>query len=494
MLDTNVYIDMFVSRNGNHKPETYKNLKDLLDTGEISLLVPQIVIAETFRHVDSEIEKLQNNIKEAKKLLNNIYWVNSTVELEKFDSFLNPAKENIKALVEEFKRNKNEYKKEFRKRLNQLFYHDNSIILKENEEIMYKANQRGLYKKRPFHFNKPNKDSLPDSVIIETLINIKSCADLEIDLIVFISTNPKDFSVDEKENREKLHDDILKDIRKNGLSEKVKYSTLFTKTLLEVFSKEIKDANLTIQFEAESKLENARYVEEWRASQIETCRESGGLPSLSADYEEILADQREIKEFMYLLQRMTQKLTEPVDLYDENYEELRVTLKSKRTIIKKDPLIKLIFPIGDKLNEDELANIITSRTDIQINEDFKSNIVFSEVLNFNSTLLKFKDFDNNSYSVAVENDLSPQDGGEDTLLLAFKKNENVIVRGEFKIQYGFLEFNEDLNVGDSQEFQIDSDIEKLSGELEIIVNKIVGEIEEKDNGLKGVLEELQQWK
>ena len=62
MLDTNIYIDMVVSRNGSHKADSYYQLKKLLDYGQIRLLVPKIVITEVFRHIDNDIDKVGHYI------------------------------------------------------------------------------------------------------------------------------------------------------------------------------------------------------------------------------------------------------------------------------------------------------------------------------------------------------------------------------------------------------------------------------------------------
>ncbi|AUN14324.1 PIN domain-containing protein [Paraclostridium sordellii] len=62
MLDTNIYIDMVVSRNGSHKADSYYQLKKLLDYEQIRLLVPKIVITEVFRHIDNDIDKVGHYI------------------------------------------------------------------------------------------------------------------------------------------------------------------------------------------------------------------------------------------------------------------------------------------------------------------------------------------------------------------------------------------------------------------------------------------------
>lgn len=67
MLDTNIYMDMVVARNGSHKADSYYQLKKLLDYGQIKLIVPKIVITEVFRHIDNEIGKVGLPLTRLKK-------------------------------------------------------------------------------------------------------------------------------------------------------------------------------------------------------------------------------------------------------------------------------------------------------------------------------------------------------------------------------------------------------------------------------------------
>ena len=65
----------------------------------------------------------------------------------------------------------------------------------------------------------------------------------------FVSRNPVDFSA--KEDNNLLHNDILSDIEARGMTNRIKYSTLFTKTLLQDFKDEIESVGLTEELEAE---------------------------------------------------------------------------------------------------------------------------------------------------------------------------------------------------------------------------------------------------
>ncbi len=492
MLDTNIYIDMVVSRNKAHKPESYKNLKDLLDTGEIRLLVPKIVINETLRHFDDEIEKLESKAKSIKKILKSTYWLNNTVELEKFNSLLKPAKESIDKLIHEFSLNKDTYKEDFKNRLNLLFYHNNSIILEETEEIMLKANQRSLYKKRPFHYNEPTKDSFPDAIIIETLINIKSFQNLDVDSIVFISRNPKDFSANLESNREVLHDDILNDLRDNDLLNKVTYSTLFTKTLLDEYREEIVNAGLILQFEEEANYEKEMVIEEIEFNQLEHYRELGGLPSLTADYEEILSKDSEIEKFMNLLQNIQQNLSCVADSYNEIFSELQELFESKKEAISTNPLAQLLCSSTTDFTQDEIFNVLCSINNIQLNENFEDSIYFSDGFSLNNTLLEFIDLYKNQYSVMVTGNLTPEDSGMDILSVELIKNREKYLEGSIDLHYGFLRF-EDGQAGEGQKEQINSYFYPVTKKLEEIEDYIVTEINDKISLIEEIINQLNEW-
>ena len=322
MLDTNIYIDMVVSRNGSHKADSYYQLKKLLDYGEIRLIVPKVVITEVFRHIDNEIDKVGQSINEIKRRANNLYWINHNQELEKFNQILNPAKTSINRLVDEFDENSEEYKIEYRELLNKLYINDNCFIVEENQDIVFKAMQRSIYKKRPFHYGgKDNdKDSTADAIIIESLINIKSLIDINNeDYIYFISRNPADFSVDKSQNRNVLHEDILSSIRDKGMSDNVKYSTLFTNTLLEEFKEEIESAGLTEELEAEAEYERKLEIQESYELQDDYERESVGLSSLSTDYELVISEKDSIISFIELMEEIREEIRGKCEEYCDKY-------------------------------------------------------------------------------------------------------------------------------------------------------------------------------
>ena len=69
LLDTNIIIDMVVDRRDLIGSKVVDDFIQLLDYGEIRLIVPEIVRTETFRHLDEEFDNVEKTIKDAQSLM-----------------------------------------------------------------------------------------------------------------------------------------------------------------------------------------------------------------------------------------------------------------------------------------------------------------------------------------------------------------------------------------------------------------------------------------
>lgn len=500
MLDTNIYIDMVVSRNGSHKADSYYQLKKLLDYGQIRLIVPNIVITEVFRHIDNEIDKVGRSINEIKRRANDLYWINHNEELEKFNKILNPAKLSINKLVGEFEKNSKEYKTEYRELLNKLYTNENCFIVEENQDIVFKAMQRSVYKKRPFHYGgKDNdKDSTADAIIIESLINIRSLIDISNeDYIYFISRNPVDFSVDKSQNKNVLHEDILSSIQEQGMSDKVKYSTLFTNTLLQEFREEIEAVGLTEELEKEAEYERRLAIQESHDLQDDYERESAGLLSLSTNYEEVISELDSVVKFMELIKEVKAEIRSKCEEYFDKYYELQELVENKdldelNQIINSNPLLQVF--IDDCEEEDEIKDTIKSLIELKIGEedyaDFVEEFKADDYFSINDTLLTFSDGLKNKYKLITSGFLNPRNDGEDTIYLSLYKNDRVIQESEINIYYGFINFNDDGNVDDGAKEQILVNIDNLLIELVQIKESIFTDLEIKINKFQNMIKIL----
>lgn len=261
-LDTNVFINMIVSRDRGHKPESYDNMMKLLNYGEIRLVLPEIIITEVERNLEREVEKTYKKLNEVKKKIKDLYWINKVKEMERFEELKKSVTSNINQLKKQYELNKDVYLQDAKSLLNEIFYHSNTIIIKETDEVIKKAYRRQLYKKKPFNAN--GKDSLADAVIIESLISFISEKDKK-DELIFISNNKADFSSDSDENI--LHKDIQEDIDKVNLGEQFHYSLYFTQTLVTRFEEETDNAGikelLMIEAEYEEEFERVLIDNKW---------------------------------------------------------------------------------------------------------------------------------------------------------------------------------------------------------------------------------------
>lgn len=497
MLDTNIYIDMVVSREGSHKADSYYQLKKLLDYGQIRLIVPKIVITEVFRHIDNEIDKVGHSINEIKRRAKNLYWINHSEELEKFNRILNPAKLSINSLVDEFDKKSEEYKVEYRELLNKLYTHENCFIVEENQDILFKAMQRSVYKKRPFHYGgKDNdKDSTADAVIIESLINIKSLININNeDYIYFISRNPADFSVDKGKSKDVLHEDILSSIQEQGISGNIKYSTLFTNTLLQEFKDEIDEAGLTEELEAEAEYERMLLIQESYELQDDYERESVGLSSLSTNYEDVISELSDVVNLVQSIEEVTEEIRCKCEEYGDKFYELEELVQNKdlgqlNNIINSNSLLKIL--VDDCQNEDELKYIIKDLIELKIGEEdyanFGDEIKVKDYFSINDTLLTFNDGLKNEYRLISSGFLNPTNDDEDTIYLKLYKNNRVIQEGEINIYYGFITFNDYGNVDDGAEEEISISIDEIVSRLVEIKENILIELDIKINKFENMI-------
>ncbi|MEC0296469.1 PIN domain-containing protein, partial [Peribacillus frigoritolerans] len=317
MIDTNIYIDMIVARNKSHKPESYYNLTKLLDYGEIRLIVPKIVITEVFRHMENEVNKIGNVINGIKSNINSLYWVNNVKEIDQFKQNLKPVKKGVNDLTEEFEKNKQKYKENSKELFNKIFQHENTIIIDETENIVFKATQRSVHKLRPFHYGK-DKDSIADSIIIETLINIEDLMAFNSDdSIYFLSRNTEDFSAEDDNNL--IHKDIKSSLESKQIQDRIHYRIFFTKTLLEDFKDETEHVGLIEDLEAEEKWEKERLIQESIDYEVQLLREAGGLSSLSTDHEEKIAERDEVIEMLDNIQEFKSEFINEYEAYSDLY-------------------------------------------------------------------------------------------------------------------------------------------------------------------------------
>lgn len=98
LLDTNIIMDIIFDRKKGISGDIISKFIQLLNSGEVRLVVPEIVIQETFRNVDKQIADIKNQIDISKREINKILSV-QTVENGKIE--LNERKEKALNLLED---------------------------------------------------------------------------------------------------------------------------------------------------------------------------------------------------------------------------------------------------------------------------------------------------------------------------------------------------------------------------------------------------------
>jgi hypothetical protein len=192
ILDT----DMWIYLAEDFFPGTLSQLEELVDTGKITILIPEQVKNEWN---NGKVEIVRNHYK------NSINGVLSNTK--KLKEFLNSEeKDTLSRLIESVERKKDDYgivkANEYISRVEKLI--NNATICPITNENKIKATEMGLEKKAPFH---KKKDSLGDALIV--LRSVEYLVNHDIKNAFFITHNRTDFG--EPGNDYFLHPD-LKDL------------------------------------------------------------------------------------------------------------------------------------------------------------------------------------------------------------------------------------------------------------------------------------------
>lgn len=506
LLDTNIYVDMIITRDKAHNPHLFENFLKLLNSDKIKLIVPSVIKTETFRHINDEINNIGIDVKNLSSNIKNLHWINKAEELDKFNKDLSKLKDGVKSLRTEFDKNSDSYEKHYKSLFDKIFTNKNSITVNENMDIILKAKQREIHKKRPYHYRE-NKDSVADAIIAETLINIGDIIKLDKDdIIYFVSKNKKDFSEEKNENI--LHKDIMNDIKEKSVFKNIEYRLNLSATLFREFKKELDELGiaeeLKRQYEEEMRELKKQLEEEQKALEEEHYyelldyeREMCGLSSLknAEDYEEILSEDPEISELIDNICEIKENLSIKADEFYWKYDELVESIRKKsidelKSILKNNPLFNILLDIDiDADNFDDVTyDILFSFKEAIGDEEYVKFIEDFDCIDYFSlddTLLSFSDSEDNKYVMQVDGILSPENGGIDNIYINIRKNSNVISKATIEINYGYGEINDDGNVGNGCEesieiYNVDEVHDKLVNIIEEVINDINNKIDKMD--------------
>lgn len=210
IIDTNIWLYM---ANGELRDETGKRihinafriLQELVNSGEITVIVSPIIIDEFDRNKDwvlKYITCLEGRVTERRNFLRNHLKELSTDEIQ-------AVEELITSYTDEISLNRQHILDV------ESFLKTKTIVVPVTESIKTKCFDQALSKKAPFTGKKSN--SMADMAIllsaieyIETRLSTKVLDDLTLrPHSIFISGNISDFSQDKKENKHKVHPDLL---------------------------------------------------------------------------------------------------------------------------------------------------------------------------------------------------------------------------------------------------------------------------------------------
>ncbi|WP_435924450.1 PIN domain-containing protein [Paenibacillus sp. DYY-L-2] len=484
LLDTNIYIDMIVSRNKSHTADSYETLKMLLDHDQVKILLPAIIETEVKRHIAGEVKNVGKLVEEAGKSIDKVYWINHVEEIRKYNEKISPLKQALGNMVDEFGRNEERYINDATQKITGLLQYRNVIRLEENRDLLLKVQRRKLYKQCPFHIE--GKESWADATIIETLINIRDFVTInDEDRIYFITRNHKDFSKGtDKTEKEQIHPHIEEALRQNNLLQLFNYRLHYSKTLIKDFSEETQEANIYQQLIEEEEEERRQMVEDSRRDLNKMERESVGLSSLSSDdaYIEGISESTEVEELTNTIDSLLSSLgAEIEDAIDEYYQfETDSNAKPIADLVAKiqiynvnSPFLQINHDIS--FTEEEVRDAVMefvnehlfSLEDLEITRDsikYKDYFAVDE-------LLSFIDLEGNTVKLFVEGQLDPRDDDSDSLWVVLHKNAEKISEGEIEVYYGYINFDEDGGAADGSEESKTYRLEKVIRDLSEVVQK-----------------------
>ncbi|WP_342550000.1 PIN domain-containing protein [Paenibacillus sp. FSL P2-0089] len=498
-LDTNIYIDMIVSRNSSHSADSYELLKILLDHDQVKILVPAIIETEINRHIASEVKNVGRLVQEARRSIDNVYWINHVEEIRTYNEKIGPLKQTLGNMVDEFGRNEERYKNDATQKITGLMQYRNVIRLEENSDLLLKVQKRKLYKLCPFHIE--DKESWADALIIETLINIRDFVDIAAeDELYFITRNHKDFSKGNSQTeRTIIHPHIEEQLSQKDLLPIFHYRSLYTKTLLEDFADEVTEANIYQQLMEEAEEERREMIDsarhEWHAME----RESVGLSSLSSDdaYIERICESDEVEALVSTIESSISSLDAEIESAIEEYSQFEYDLStiSIENLIEsilayntQSPFLQIIYK--RTFSEEEVRDSVLEfvKDHLFLVEDLNSFLASIKSKDYFEIdeLVSFRDLDDNIIRLSVDGQLDPRDDDTDSLWVELYKNEERISYGEIEVYYGFINFDEDGGAADGSD-------ESFTYRLERVIDDMADAVQESAESvvqMKGNLNKL----
>lgn len=81
LIDTNIFLDILIDRKNQVSNKLVETFEKLLNYDEIKVVVPAIVIHETYKHLDEELDKVRVKLDIAIKNIENLYMERMHIQL-----------------------------------------------------------------------------------------------------------------------------------------------------------------------------------------------------------------------------------------------------------------------------------------------------------------------------------------------------------------------------------------------------------------------------
>lgn len=469
MLDTNILIDMIIDRKNDVSGDFVELFINLLDYNEIQVVVPSIVVYETYKHIEEQLKSVWERIKAAIKSLEELYGINGyKVDGLEVKEYKKNAIAQLKELQTTFEEKKNVFPEEIKAVIQKIFEHKNCTIIEDEEFLRSLCLQRRIYKRAPFHHVK--KESFADGLIAETLIHISDSIEFkEGDDLIFVTGNTSDFSNADK--KDVLHEDIYSDFCKSNAELEFKYVTSLGVLIKKELRDEVQNAKLKEEFEKQL-IEQEREEEALFYEDIEDLeRESVGLSSLG-DFEQRFLESFSESSFVTKLT----DLFEEINTFYMRLEEITNFYSEEMTDYVHSISFEELTGFVVKWNE-----LMDSFSEYHVEEDVSGVLEILEWLERKRDMTDFTDIDTGlpdsieygdriviygpekeKYELVMEELCLSCDSGEtDSLSINLYYEGEKQVGGGIDITYGYVEFDDDGGVGDA----CDEDISYQTGEI-----------------------------
>lgn len=498
LLDANIYLSIAIRRRKDINHKLIDDFSNLLSYGNVRLLIPRIVIRETEKHLEDEINKIYSNLKECKNILEDkLYWFTSLENLS-FEKNKKDILKTIEKFINDFDSKRLTYYAGIKDSMKKIFNHQNAIILEDKQSFYQNVIKRDIYKRAPCH---KNKISFGDALILENLLNVKNIVSIaKNDKIYFITDNYKDFSKN-GENKDILHNDIIEDLIEYGLDENVIYRTDFSNCIKNDFIEEFRNIeNLINELIEEYEYQEKMMIEEQQFEENDYNRSLFGLRPLSYYNEdniqeyinendktlELLSSLENINDNQSSFEDILSIYEDLVNLLETDVDEQDLEWNSKFLTAFN----KILLTNNINLNFIDLSEIIDwINVQIKLINDENTNGINIDYLIIGEDI-EFNDHQGNQFDLSWGNtNISPENGVTDYIYLYLKKNGEKITNGYIEITYGEAEFDEENNAGHGMQDEILIYFDEINEEI----NKIFLSEKEELRKHKQLTEQIQRF-